>query len=149
DDSSAKGSSVSDTSTNSSVEEVTEPWKQPRSPELLIQQLSYTFSLNNDEKGYMERFIRFKAAMLLGTNTELFVLTVVPLAFTLPCVKYTILAISLASEDHLEAYRDSQKYRSLAKFDRSDSPSTEIRILELLMLVLMEIVMGDGMESTL
>ncbi|KAG7844362.1 hypothetical protein KL941_003738 [Ogataea angusta] len=133
-------------SSNTSVEDTNDSWKH--GTVVLRQQLSYHFNFDHREKAVLEQFIDTGAAVLFGDRASTFLQAVIPLAFSFNCVKYPILAIAAASVSHIAAFRETQKYRSLAKLVRRDTVLQETGTLAMLLVVLMEILMGDGMDST-
>ncbi|KAG7747979.1 hypothetical protein KL912_002656 [Ogataea haglerorum] len=130
---------------NTSVEDANDYWKH--GTVVLRQQLSYHFNFDHREKAVLEQFIDTGAAVLFGSRANSFLQAVIPLAFSFNCIKFPILAIAAASSSHLSALRETQKFRSLAKLVRRDAVLQETRILAMLLVVLMEILMGDGMDS--
>ncbi|ESW97655.1 hypothetical protein KL918_003029 [Ogataea parapolymorpha] len=131
---------------NTSVEDTNDCWKY--GTVVLRQQLSYHFNLDHKEKAVLEQFIDTGAADLFGSRANTFLQAVVPLVFSFDCIKYPILAIAAASGSHFSAFRETQRYRSLAKLGRKDTVLQETGTLAMLLVVLMEILMGDGMDAT-
>ncbi|KAG7888501.1 hypothetical protein KL936_003713 [Ogataea polymorpha] len=115
---------------------------------VLKQQLSYHFNFDHKEKAVLEQFVDTGATDLFGSDANRFLQAVVPLVFSFNCIKYPILAIAAASGSHFSAFRETQRYRSLAKLGRRDTVLQDIGTLSMLLVVLMEILMGDGMDAT-
>ncbi|KAG7909098.1 hypothetical protein KL906_002592 [Ogataea polymorpha] len=115
---------------------------------VLKQQLSYHFNFDHKEKAVLEQFVDTGATDLFGSDANRFLQAVVPLVFSFNCIKYPILAIAAASGSHFSAFRETQRYRSLAKLGRRDTVLQDIGALSMLLVVLMEILMGDGMDAT-